>query len=185
MIYFIRHGESEANFKRLFAGQRENSLLTEKGRQQAKIEADTLKQLDVKISAIISSPLQRALDTAEIIADIIQYTGEISIDPRISEYDMGSLTGTPNHPKISAQELISAEGAENPQVFYDRVMSFIEEWGKAEQDILMVSHAGVGRMIEIIKQKGNPELFYDIPAHQNALLVKLDWVGENLYINND
>lgn len=35
MIYFIRHGESEANLKHVFAGQKDNSLLTEKGKEQA------------------------------------------------------------------------------------------------------------------------------------------------------
>lgn len=39
MIYFIRHGESEANERKVFAGQKDDSILTEKGREQAKATA--------------------------------------------------------------------------------------------------------------------------------------------------
>lgn len=35
-IYFVRHGESEANVEKKFAGQKEDSPLTELGREQAK-----------------------------------------------------------------------------------------------------------------------------------------------------
>ena len=36
MIYFVRHGLSEANVKRVFAGQKDNSPLVDEGRKQAK-----------------------------------------------------------------------------------------------------------------------------------------------------
>src|SRR6266404_1969277 len=72
-IYVVRHGESESN---VFA--RENpdkpashfgefgSSLTLKGREQAEKLANRLKNID--ISAILSSDLNRAEETAEIIA---------------------------------------------------------------------------------------------------------------------
>ncbi len=57
MIYFVRHGESEANLKGVFAGQRDNSLLTEKGKQQARVTAQNIKNKGILIDRIISSPL--------------------------------------------------------------------------------------------------------------------------------
>jgi broad specificity phosphatase PhoE len=47
-IYFLRHGESEANVKGTFAGQRENSSLTEKGKAQAKDAALDLIKKKIK-----------------------------------------------------------------------------------------------------------------------------------------
>jgi probable phosphoglycerate mutase len=176
MIYFIRHGESEANLKHVFAGQKDDSPLTDKGREQAKAEGLKIKEMGLKIDHIISSPLIRAYDTAKIVADIIGYINETTIDERITEYDMGSLTGAPMF-KISSKELVAAQGAEDSKKFLERVQSFFNEWSKKDDTILMVCHAGVGRIIETIKQNGDPELFYDIPAYPNAEVIKLDWLG--------
>jgi probable phosphoglycerate mutase len=175
MIYFIRHGESEANLKHLFAGQKDNSPLTEKGIEQAKAEGLKIKEMGLNISKIISSPLIRALDTAKIVADVIGFDKDIEIDPRITEYDMGTLTGTPNF-EITSKVLIKAENAESPKVFDDRVNSFLKEWNVYDGDVLMVAHAGVGRIIETIKRGSDPELFYDIPPYPNASVIKLDWL---------
>ncbi len=175
MIYFIRHGESEANLKHVFAGQKDNSPLTEKGIEQAKAEGFKIKEMGLNISKIISSPLLRAFDTAKIVSGIIGYAKLIEIDPRITEYDMGTLTGTPTF-EISSKILIRAENAENPKAFDDRVNSFLKEYNKYEGDVLMVAHAGVGRIIETIKKGTDPELFYDLPPYPNASVIKLDWL---------
>ena len=175
MIYFIRHGESEANLKHVFAGQKDNSPLTEKGREQARAEGQKIKELGLKINRIISSPLTRAFNTAKIVAEIIGYDKEIMIDPRITEYDMCTLTGTPTR-EISSKILISAQNAEDTKVFYERVKSFLDEWNKKDEDILMVCHAGVGRIIETIKTNMDPDLFYDLPPYPNASVIKLDWL---------
>jgi len=72
-IYIVRHGESESN---VFAREHPDkpashfgelgSSLTQKGREQAQILADRLK--NISISAVLSSDLHRAKETAEIIA---------------------------------------------------------------------------------------------------------------------
>lgn len=175
MIYFIRHGESEANLRHVFAGQKDNSPLTEKGIEQAKAEGLKIKEMGLNISKIISSPLTRAFDTAKIVAEIIGYDKDIEIDTRINEYDMGTLTGTPTF-EISSKILVGAENAEDPQAFDDRVNSFLNEYKNFEGDILMVAHAGVGRIIETIKIDGDPVLFYDLPPYPNASVIKLDWL---------
>jgi len=176
MLYFIRHGESEANLKGIFAGQKEDSILTEKGREQAKITANEIKSRNIQINQIFSSPLKRTTETAEIIAKEIGFElGKISIDNRITEYDMGSLTGTPIH-KISSISLTSAENAEDTASFLNRVYSCVKELSEIPENILLVSHAGVGRMLETIKEKKEARLFYDIPAYSNASVTKIDWI---------
>lgn len=176
MIYFVRHGESEANQRGVFAGQKEDSVLSEKGREQALITAKEIENENLRIDKIISSPLKRTKETAEIIAKEIGFHfSDITVDNRITEYDMGSLTGTPIH-KISSIALISAENAENVDDFRSRVVDCIKELSKIQENILIVSHAGVGRILETIRENMEAKLFYDLPAYPNASVTKIDWI---------
>ena len=61
VILLLRHGESEANINKIFAGNTD-APLTERGLNQAKITALYLK--DKNISAVYSSDLSRAYCTA-------------------------------------------------------------------------------------------------------------------------
>lgn len=176
MIYFVRHGESEANIKQLFAGQRDDSILTNKGEEQALLTAREIKKENLKIDRIISSPLKRAYKTAEIIAIELGFDiYDIVIDKRIIEYDMGELSGTPIH-KAKSSDLINAKGAEDPKIFSERVISCIKEINGTSGNILLVSHAGVGRILESLREGVNPELFYDIPHYENGSVTKIDWI---------
>jgi len=176
-LYFLRHGESQANVNGLFAGQKENSPLTDTGRQQAKAAAKSLQ--DTHITKIVSSSLARAYETAEIVAKALNID-DISVDDRIIEYDMGVLTGTPNKSSraITSHELISADGAEDPKLFQQRVLEALTQYDRSHQTVLLVSHAGVGRIIEASKQGIAPELFYDLASYPNAQMIKLDtsWI---------
>jgi broad specificity phosphatase PhoE len=176
MIYFVRHGESEANVKKVFAGQRDDSLLTEKGKEQAKATAEEIKAEGIKIDHIVSSPLERAYETARIIADVLGIDhAEITIDERIQEYDMGSLSGKP-HARIPSIEFVTAEGAEDVELFKDRVQECVRELSKKSGNILLVSHAGVGRVLEGIKEGMEAKYFYDIQPWANASVTKIDWI---------
>jgi broad specificity phosphatase PhoE len=53
MIYFVRHGESEANARKVFAGKRDDSLLTKKGEEQAKEVANHVKSLGISIDSLL------------------------------------------------------------------------------------------------------------------------------------
>ncbi len=64
-IYFIRHGESEANVLKIISNRDLPHGLTEKGRQQAQALTRTLQ--GVGITAIYSSPIPRAQQTAQIL----------------------------------------------------------------------------------------------------------------------
>src|SRR5687767_2799314 len=121
MIYLIRHGESEANARGLFAGQRDDSSLTEKGRAEAKQAGQEIRANGLKIHRVIVSPLKRARESAEIIAGIISFPlDQVKEDKRLAEYDMGEISGQPIH-AISSAELVAAKNAENPLTFQKRV----------------------------------------------------------------
>ena len=175
MIYFIRHGESEANIQWVFAGQKNNSPLTTKWRQQAQEVGRKFKDQNIHIHKIISSPLIRAQQTAECIAQEIDINiDKIMIDDRLIEYDMGDLTSTPIQ-NISSAKLLSAQNAESINHFTTRIQSFLKSISKTQENYLIVSHAGVGRLIETMIQKIKPEFFYDLPAYKNSEIIELSF----------
>ncbi len=65
-VYLIRHGETQGNKEGYFRG-RSDFPLNENGIEQAKALAEELK--DVGIELIYTSPLSRAVKTAEILAE--------------------------------------------------------------------------------------------------------------------
>lgn len=89
MIYLVRHGESQANISKRFSGITDVEL-TERGALQAARAGRKLK--DEKIDHIFSSPLKRAKNTAEIIADEIGFNKkDIIIDNSLTEVNFGIL----------------------------------------------------------------------------------------------
>lgn len=91
-LYIFRHGESQDNEHFLFSGWRD-SPLTEKGREQAKILAEKMK--DKKIGMLISSPQTRAVETMQIAISKNESAKGLEIvkDERIKERCYGDLQG--------------------------------------------------------------------------------------------
>jgi len=89
-LYFTRHGESEANVLREISNRGLKHPLTEKGRQQAQALAAEL--LPAGITAIYTSPLLRAIQTAEILSEALG--ADFEITDALGEYDCGILEGT-------------------------------------------------------------------------------------------
>ena len=149
-LIYVRHGQSEANAAGVYAGARSDVKLTAHGREQA-IAAGLLLERE-RISHIIASDLDRAHQTAEIIAATINYTGpEIITDPRIRELDVGDLTGKPDtgfldylHYIASGQDKI----AETPEQVEERLRKVLLALNYVDgHTILIVAHAGVGRVL--------------------------------------
>ncbi len=88
-LFFVRHGESTANILREFSNTGWKHGLTEKGIQQAHALADRFKGME--ISRIYTSPLQRAVQTAAIVAET---TGAAYvITDGLREFDTGITEG--------------------------------------------------------------------------------------------
>ena len=90
-IIFLRHGQAKNNTDRILAGRTEGIPLTETGIKQAEHTAEFLQHMN--ISAIYSSPIQRAKHTAEIVGK--HNSLDVTIDERLIELDMGKFTGMP------------------------------------------------------------------------------------------
>jgi broad specificity phosphatase PhoE len=87
-FYFARHGETDWNKKRIYIG-RQDIPLNETGKMQAAQMYHCLK--NEKISHIVSSPLKRALQTAEIINKKMQLP--LTIIEELQESTFGSAEG--------------------------------------------------------------------------------------------
>jgi probable phosphoglycerate mutase len=90
-IIFLRHGQAKNNIERILTGRTPGVPLTEKGIEQAEKAAKFLEHMN--ISAIYSSPIERARHTAEIVGK--HNSLDITIDDRLIELDMGKFTGVP------------------------------------------------------------------------------------------
>ena len=90
-IIFLRHGQAKNNTERILAGRTEGVPLTDTGIKQAEHTAQLLAEMN--ISAIYSSPIERAKHTAEIAGK--HNSLDVTIDDRLNELDMGKFTGMP------------------------------------------------------------------------------------------
>lgn len=96
-LYCVRHGESTHNATGRIQGQADIPL-SEFGRRQGTAIASALSQLP--IDALYSSPLRRAWETAEIIAQQLQL--EIRCEERLKEIHAGIFQNR-SRPELEAQ----------------------------------------------------------------------------------
>lgn len=128
----VRHGESFTNTMNIVSDDLDKYPLTEKGRNQAKNAGNEIRK--IAIDFIISSPILRARETAEIISSI---TGkEIVIDNRLREIGLGKFNNTPfqTAPKFTyvSEEMEKWENIER------RMLSVIDDYSG---NAVLVSHA--------------------------------------------
>ena len=103
-ILLIRHGQTVWNKEEVFRG-RTDLELDETGLAQAAAVARALG--DERVSRIVSSPLKRAIQTAQPLADVCGVS--IETDPELTDIDFGRWQGMPvedvaaEYPELFAQ----------------------------------------------------------------------------------
>lgn len=162
-LYFIRHGQSEYNKAGLLAGST-NTPLTDLGREQARTAGIAAKDLGVEL--IFASPLSRARETAEIMADEMGYPSQnIIFDERLKERHFGGLEGSVWEPGI---DLTGAVDLEEIAQLHARVAAVIAEISqRSEGTILIVSHGATGRMIREVTDPTHGYKFDNITVRSN------------------
>ncbi len=156
-LYFVRHGESEANVLQVISNRESPFGLTALGKQQAKTLAENLK--DLPITAIYSSPVRRAMETAEVLA--VSFLLPYQITEALREYDCGILEEKSDeeswrlHREIAEDWMLNRNYLRKPdggECFLDirnRFVPFIE--GLIQSDpaahILLVGHGGLFLMM--------------------------------------
>lgn len=92
-LILLRHGESQWNLENRFTGW-EDVPLTVSGISEAKFAGHQINKKKIIINSLFTSQLQRAIHTAEIVADQIDFNRQdIEYDWRLNERHYGSLQG--------------------------------------------------------------------------------------------
>jgi len=79
-LYFLRHGTAE---ERAFGKDDSQRQLTPQGRAEMRSIAKGLARLNLKVDTILSSPLARALQTAQIVAEALDLNDHLIVDRRL------------------------------------------------------------------------------------------------------
>lgn len=92
-IYLIRHGETDWNREDRRQG-RTDIPLNDVGREQIRHAAQLLRQLCPDMDTVYSSPLSRALESAQIVAQTLHWDSRIiHVEPLLIERDFGLTEG--------------------------------------------------------------------------------------------
>jgi broad specificity phosphatase PhoE len=173
-IFFVRHGESEANAAGIAAGSGLDVNLTAHGRFQAQRVGEDLKKK--KVDLIVSSPMKRAYDTAVIIAQTIEYDpAKIVTNHLFTERYLGELTGSKKDAlSIRYDSGALPANAETTESMYARIIQGLE-WLKTldAENIVLVSHGGPGRMIRTIYMQEHHSQINSLDRVGNAEILEL------------
>ncbi len=145
---FLRHGESVGNAEARWQGQ-SDYVLTDKGRAQARALADRWKAEGVKFDLIITSPLVRAKETAEIIASTLH--AKLELDSVLMERNIGEMEGLtmeevrriPQPPYITPYDPIGGEGEGDWALFLRAGQALHSFLRRPPGHYLIVSHGGL------------------------------------------
>jgi len=153
-LLLIRHGDTAWNVEEIFRG-RADVELNETGVKQAELLAKYLT--DERIVAIYSSPLKRALKTAEIIA--ASHHIDVIPAPKLVDFNYGEWQGLSHNAVKEKYQALYAEWLTNPHLVRvpkgeslddvrERVLRLIDHVIiKHEGSVALVSHRVVGKVL--------------------------------------
>lgn len=142
LLLMLRHGETELNAQDAFRGWL-NVPLTDQGRQQA-TEAGQFAQ-HYPVSLVVHSPLERAAETARIVAPHMP----VEVDARLLPWNLGILAGKPKQPYMKLRDFYldhpdhSVPNGESVESFEKRFQGILERgiaYGRSGRLALFVTH---------------------------------------------
>ncbi|MDA9746302.1 histidine phosphatase family protein [Prochlorococcus sp. AH-736-K20] len=174
-LILVRHGQSSFNAKGLIQGRTDDSLLTDKGYEQALKAGKALSKID--FDKIYSSPLVRAAETAKTIQKRFIKEQNIVYDENLLEVDLSQWSGLKieeiknKFPEIypiwrNDPENLILKRKDNKtykpiQELFDQATNFIEDFlktnlDKDDKNILVVGHNAILRCL-ILLLLGKPK----------------------------
>ncbi len=174
-LIFLRHGQAKNNTERILAGRTEGVPLTDTGIKQAEHTAELLEHMN--ISAIYSSPIERAKHTAEIAGK--HNSLDVTIDDRLNELDMGKFTGMPydeifkSHGNVfmkfyNGELEIAHNGVETFSQVKKRILEIVDHVIEKHPDenVLLVTHMDpIKAMLSTIVELSSTNLYELIIAN--------------------
>jgi len=131
VVVLMRHGEVE-NPDDILYGRLPGFHLSERGQRQAKAVAAHLAQECEPFAAIVSSPLERAQETAQPLADALGPV--VTLDDRLIESGDSVFEGRPHASRWSSLRAGDLWHLRNP---------WRPSWGEAYRDIAGRVHAAI------------------------------------------
>ena len=152
-VYFVRHGEGVDNVLKQFSYKTVDRPLTERGRVQASQTAEFLAGRD--IDEVFSSPMKRAHETAQIIAE--KLGKDITVLEGFREVNVGKLEGMDFNAEtwgvyhhvvgewFIGNLLAEFPGGEDYVTLWERMRIALEQMvmGTMDKNIVLVGHAGI------------------------------------------
>ncbi len=192
-LYFIRHGESEANFCRCFAGHTDVAL-TQRGQQQVACTAAFLDT--VSFSAVYASDLSRATQTGRAVSDrqgVPLYRMETLREIFAGEWE--GKTFTELEPREDYQVwlqtigLAHPAGGESVAQLQLRIRRAVEEIVRRHpcQTVCIATHATPIRVMECLWRDIPLEKMHTVPWVKNAsvTVAEYDDAGEGHLVERD
>lgn len=180
-IYIMRHGTTFWNQKGIIQGHSFNRLSV-LGQQE--VEDAAKKYAKIQFDIIITSPLTRTVQTANIMNKY--HTVKILKDKRIIEVDKGIFTKRLKS-SLSAKEKEQRKnrdqscGIESYEDVYLRCSSFLTELiNKSYNNLLIITHATVATMLEniILNKQINLKKIKDLDSFKNAEIRKYNLIQQ-------
>src|ERR1700758_2467637 len=167
-MLLLRHGQTELSLQRRYSG-RGNPALTDLGRRQAEAAADYIARRG-GIAAVITSPLQRAYDTAAAVAKALKL--DVVVDDDLIETDFGAWEGLtfaeaaerdPElHPNWLRDTTVSPPDGESFASVQKRVRGVVDrivaEYGG--KTVLVVSHVTPIKTVLQLALDAGPNILY-------------------------
>jgi broad specificity phosphatase PhoE len=154
-LYFVRHGESEANVQSIISNRDLPHPLTELGRQQARRLAQAMAAAPV--TRIYSSPVLRARQTAEILSRALG--APVEITDALREFDCGIAEGRSDAEAWTLSRRVvddwldrgnlssRIEGGESFEDLQARFLPFVErlvqERRSSPDNLILLGHGGL------------------------------------------
>ncbi len=154
-LYFVRHGESQANLRREFSNTGSKHPLTEKGVAQARTLAAAFSAIPV--ARIYSSPILRATQTTHLLAEEVH--APVELNEALREWSVGIYEGTTDalgwelHSQVQEDWFIRQKfdsrmpGGESFNDIRERFLPFIEEIAQSseaeDRNVVLVGHGGL------------------------------------------
>jgi broad specificity phosphatase PhoE len=152
VVYLVRHGQTPLNESGVLRGLLDPPL-DEAGHQQAQRLAAVLGSQMPR--AVVASPLLRATQTAQPVADRAGL--DVATDERLLDRDYGQWTGT-GREKVVAQwgSVDNAPGVEPPAAVRDRAVRGLTDIGRRSHGgtAVVVSHDAVNRQVLVAFDPG-------------------------------
>lgn len=178
-VYLVRHGETDWNTERRMQGQTDIPL-NEKGTQQAEACGAALHPGDYDV--VISSHLQRAHKTAEIINRYLRLPAEVMED--FAERSFGDAEGMTLEERRTLFPDHDYPNQEPIDIFSERIMSGLDKVHQKHlnQNVLLVAHGAViYRILSIIS---NGKIDLGNRKIENTSISTIDWVDGDWVIRN-